>query len=325
MKLNEKLMKIRKAQGLSQEEFGDVIHVSRQAVSLWETGEAVPDTEKLKKIVEKFDVSYEFLLNDEIEDEKDVDSVFEKKYQKRHRKTVQKIVVVIVLIYLLICVYKFIAFTRFYLIAKSFSEEKYSQYFSLRTDGQGSDVNVSTNTTRTGNQKLVTSYSFLEGNMMTDEAGNPIVNEIEFTDFEKKICYTLLYDENQNGYIYNDRKDDMISEEEVEGLFHDENIVREQTLSVIPSGFKEIFLASIDPRYYYVSIKNRQYKGVSFAEDLKIKVQLNEDYLVESIDQKFEYGGIIRWNYSYDYVPGHFGDEIKDPMEKGIYTILEEE
>lgn len=325
MKLNEKLMEIRKAQGLSQEEFGDAIHVSRQAVSLWETGEAVPDTEKLKKIVEKFDVSYEFLLNDEIEDEKDVDSVFEKKYQKRHRKTVQKIVVVIVLIYLLICVYKFIAFTRFYLIAKSFSEEKYSQYVSMRSDMQGLDVNISKATVRVGNQKLVTSCLVKEGNIMTDEEGSVIPYEVEFTDFEKKICYRLRYDEERKGYVYYDRKNDMISAEELDELFRDENSIREQTLNMIPCGFEEIFLASIDPRYYYVSIENPQYKVISFENDLKMKVQFNEDYLVESIDQKFEYGGITHLNFSYDYVPDHYDDEIKDPMEKGIYTILEEE
>jgi len=317
MKLNEKLMKIRKERGFSQEEFGDAINVSRQAVSKWEVGEATPDTDKLKEIVEKFDVSYEFLLNDEIEDEKDVDSVFEKKYQKRHRKTVQKIVVVIILIYLLICVYKFVAFSRFYVIAKSFSEEKYSQLCTLTTLNQVYNEHMSIDTTRVGNQKMVTSFDFKEG--------NPFPYEIEFTDFEKRICYNLRYDEERKGYIYRDRKEDMISEEEVDGLFHDENNIREQTLSLIPSGLKEIFLASIDPRYYYVSIKNRQYKAISFEYDLKMKVQLNEDYLVESVDQKFEYGGTARWSYSYDYVSGHFGNEIKDPIERGIYTILEEE
>ena len=36
MKLSEKLIKLRKEKGLSQEEFGEAINVSRQAVSKWE-------------------------------------------------------------------------------------------------------------------------------------------------------------------------------------------------------------------------------------------------------------------------------------------------
>lgn len=314
MKLNEKLIKIRKERGFSQEEFGDAINVSRQAVSKWEVGETMPDTDKLKEIVEKFGVSFEYLLNDEIENPKDVNTILNSKQRGRARL---KVVVILVLIYLLICVYKFVAFYRFYLIANSFSEENYSQYCSLTTLNHVYNENISFDTTRVGNQKMVTSFDYKEA--------NPIPYEIEFTDFEKRICYKLHYDEERKGYVYRDRKEDMISEEEIEGLFREENIVKENTLSAIPSGFKEIFLASIDPRYYYVSIKNRQFRGISFENDLKMKVQLNNDYLVESIDQKFEYGGMVHWNYNYDYVPGHFGDEIRDPVERGIYTILEEE
>lgn len=48
MKFGEKIIKLRKEKGLSQEEFGDKINVSRQAVSKWENGETKPDTDKYK-------------------------------------------------------------------------------------------------------------------------------------------------------------------------------------------------------------------------------------------------------------------------------------
>ena len=67
MKLSEKIIKLRKEKGLSQEEFGDKINVSRQAVSKWENDETKPDIDKIQEIVKKFDVSFEYLLNDEIE------------------------------------------------------------------------------------------------------------------------------------------------------------------------------------------------------------------------------------------------------------------
>lgn len=81
MKLNEKLMKLRKERGLSQEEFGNEINVSRQAVSKWEAGTTKPDIEKIKEISNYFDVSFEYLLNDDIEK-------FEEKESKS--KTVKK-------------------------------------------------------------------------------------------------------------------------------------------------------------------------------------------------------------------------------------------
>ena len=43
MKLNEKIIKLIKEKGLSQEELGNAINVSRQAVSKWERCECYPD------------------------------------------------------------------------------------------------------------------------------------------------------------------------------------------------------------------------------------------------------------------------------------------
>ena len=47
MLLGEKLKKLRKARGLSQEQLADQLNVSRQAISKWELGESIPDTENL--------------------------------------------------------------------------------------------------------------------------------------------------------------------------------------------------------------------------------------------------------------------------------------
>ena len=47
MPFNEILARERKARGLSQEDLAARIQVSRQAVSKWETGDAMPDLNKL--------------------------------------------------------------------------------------------------------------------------------------------------------------------------------------------------------------------------------------------------------------------------------------
>lgn len=64
MKLHEKIYSQRKLKGLSQEDLAEKLGVSRQAVSKWETGEALPEITKLKGLSEVFGVTTDFLLND---------------------------------------------------------------------------------------------------------------------------------------------------------------------------------------------------------------------------------------------------------------------
>ena len=62
--LSEKLYELRKNSGLSQEQLAEKLNVSRQAVSKWELGTALPETEKLIIISNYFDVSLDYLLKD---------------------------------------------------------------------------------------------------------------------------------------------------------------------------------------------------------------------------------------------------------------------
>lgn len=64
MKLADKIMNLRKQKGMSQEELANVFDISRQAVFKWESGEAIPDIEKLKKMAIYFNVSLDVLLDD---------------------------------------------------------------------------------------------------------------------------------------------------------------------------------------------------------------------------------------------------------------------
>ncbi len=67
MEFNEKLVKLRKEKGMTQEELANEIGVSRQSVSKWELGECEPDIAKLKEISKLFHVSTDFLLLDDEE------------------------------------------------------------------------------------------------------------------------------------------------------------------------------------------------------------------------------------------------------------------
>lgn len=68
MKLEEKLVSLRKAKGLSQMNLAEMMNVSRQAISRWEAGTAVPSTDNLKYLGRLYDVPLEYLLNDDAPD-----------------------------------------------------------------------------------------------------------------------------------------------------------------------------------------------------------------------------------------------------------------
>ena len=64
MNLAEKILYCRKKAGLSQEALAEKLGVSRQAVSKWETGDAVPELSKLVLLARAFDVTTDWLLSE---------------------------------------------------------------------------------------------------------------------------------------------------------------------------------------------------------------------------------------------------------------------
>lgn len=68
MILADKIIKLRKKFGWSQEELAEKMNVSRQSVSKWESTNSIPDLNKIIKLGEIFSVSTDYLLKDEIEE-----------------------------------------------------------------------------------------------------------------------------------------------------------------------------------------------------------------------------------------------------------------
>ncbi len=75
MILADKLIRLRKKNGWSQEELAEKMSVSRQAVSKWEGAQTIPDLEKILKLGELFGVTTDYLLKDEIENEDYTDGI----------------------------------------------------------------------------------------------------------------------------------------------------------------------------------------------------------------------------------------------------------
>lgn len=74
MTFGEKILKLRKEKGLSQEALAEKLNTTRQAISKWENGQGYPETEKLLMIGNIFGVSMDYLLKDSVEPSNDKES-----------------------------------------------------------------------------------------------------------------------------------------------------------------------------------------------------------------------------------------------------------
>ncbi len=68
MEIGNKIMELRKKNGLSQEELAEKIGVARQTISKWELGETSPDLNQAKELSKVFNVSLDELTNNDIKD-----------------------------------------------------------------------------------------------------------------------------------------------------------------------------------------------------------------------------------------------------------------
>ncbi len=62
MSLSKKVYELRKANNLSQEQLAEKVNVSRQSISKWESGETVPEIERVVELSKVFHVSTDYLL-----------------------------------------------------------------------------------------------------------------------------------------------------------------------------------------------------------------------------------------------------------------------
>ena len=69
MDTGRKIQNLRTARGMTQEELAEKLAVSRQAVSHWESGGAMPDTAAIQSLCSIFDVSADYLIGAEGSDE----------------------------------------------------------------------------------------------------------------------------------------------------------------------------------------------------------------------------------------------------------------
>lgn len=82
IEIADRLIKLRKKYGYSQEELADKLGLSRQAVSKWERAEASPDTDNLICLAKLYGVSLDELLSTD----EDIDTIIEEQVKKEESK-----------------------------------------------------------------------------------------------------------------------------------------------------------------------------------------------------------------------------------------------
>lgn len=83
MTLGEKITKQRKELNYTQEQLADILGVSRQSISKWESDIAYPETEKLIELGKLFDCSMDYLLKEEVTEKGDVQTSILTEISKR--------------------------------------------------------------------------------------------------------------------------------------------------------------------------------------------------------------------------------------------------
>ena len=90
MKLSDKITKQRKVNGWSQEDLAEKLNVSRQAISRWENGTALPDANNILQLSKLFNVTTDYLLNEDYSSDNDIHCVKEVHNKLDYQKLIYK-------------------------------------------------------------------------------------------------------------------------------------------------------------------------------------------------------------------------------------------
>ena len=110
MSLGDNILKLRKKKGISQEQLGEEINVTRQTISNWELGETSPNPEQLKILSKSLNVSIDELLDN------DIKAVLEEKVSNTEKLAgmiikILKGIGIALIVFIIIDIVAFIVFT----------------------------------------------------------------------------------------------------------------------------------------------------------------------------------------------------------------------
>ena len=282
MKFSEKLIELRKLNGLSQEELGNKINVSRQAISKWESEQAKPEADKVKELSNVFNVSIDYLLKDEIE------APQETEYGKKRniKNIIIKILLSVILIYLFISIYKFTILFIYSIKANNIAD--YQNYnigigYQLKDNKRNEFFEEFEEITFSNNIEISIRYD----NELENDAS------ITYMNSKEKIAYVLNYDYEIGKYIYEDLE--KLNEDNLDELYK-HTTIKDITKESIPNSIGEIVLCALNPK---TSVKfDGEFLIIKNNADIVINKKTG---ILDKIYIEYDNGSFSEINYEYNF------------------------
>ena len=135
-KIGQFIKKLREEQNFTQEQLAELIPISRQAISKWERGLAIPDSSVLLRLSDIFEISInEILMGEKInqENEKEINTIFVKLYNDNKKKN-KLIKILVCVLFVFIWIMLLLYFVNSYKSIKVYTISGFSDNISI-TDG----------------------------------------------------------------------------------------------------------------------------------------------------------------------------------------------
>lgn len=202
MNFNEKLIKLRKENGLSQEELGYKLNVTRQTVSKWELGQTTPEMDKLVEISKIFGVTLDDLTsNTEItnnETERIEDELINEK--KQNNSTLKVILLIVAIVIIVGLIFYAVIFSEVF----NFGKGIFNKATKMNNEITNKVFNVMDEVTNSANEKDNKSnviQSVTEENMQNDKESNEVIDKA--TDIIDGVTNSMKEQDNKMEELQN--------------------------------------------------------------------------------------------------------------------------
>lgn len=305
MKFSEKLIELRKQKGLSQEDLGNMIDVSRQTVSKWEAEQTIPEVDKVKELSKVFNVSIEYLLNDEY------DKV--EKHRKNSKKIVLKVIIPITLIIITVALAIMIGY-RFKILKKysaKLIELKNNENIILHAVAKIEDDKHQVNTSN------MVKYKIQGGNKyLSVTAYDGVLSDIRYIDVEKNELIDFERSkENEPFKMINGNETYEIGEGQV--IDYVENYKEEYLNPILNKMELENVMKNTLNLKYKISSNESQI----ILEYKNLKLYFNKDTemleKIEEFDEKYD----TNTTYYYEFSKG----KVEVPLRKPTLEMVNKE
>ncbi len=337
---NENLYQYRKEKGLSQEELGNIIGVSRQAIYKWESGERMPDLDNLISLCEEFDKKLEDFIDGADELLKNNNENKEKSIENKKinvKKILRNILLIIIFIYLLTVIIKggILSLMRY-----KINENKNAECYKYSTKKVYIDLanyyNNASSSNMYGNGNVIYTYDISYKNDVQKVCSYSVNSNIyddtwNYMNVENRAFYAIYekidYEDDGTGFLQTKRNVEYLYQE---GFAYPEDSPNELVLNNTKNFYTLKFL--LDPfKIFKIDFNNNDLileyydkkpktQNVTYEKNI-ICLDLKNGYV--SKIERYEDDKLTQYSVYYDYNFDTFDENYVLLTEKQKNEIIE--